>query len=615
MNRFANLLPRVCLLVTLLVGSVLGAHSATITYSLKTHEVFGYSYTITESVSLSAGSDLLDNMPQKFWRAYTTYKFYSDEALTQEIAAAPADNATVYVDYDFNPLFIPSIEGEDPTWLFLRGYNESPETGYGNTYLLYKKHSKNEVDGYEYTSNGGLPKAGNNYPMEKSTHCYWAIYGDGFNCQIKLRDDANDNYWLIWAATSGSILQLKPRSSYNNVGWQLYVNKAKNSKFPSGGMMSMGVPGVANYVYELRNVNEATITSTLNTNQFYFNEKNELEGKKVGNYNYKTKLWWYALFATPTMSTTPVLYHVTYKVLKAYDYNAKRIEYSAQKTSTAFTYKEKYDTTKELPSCTYTFYKDAEMTVEYAEGETLPTTENTIIYVKESCPIEDHWTTFVSPINIANPDIYFGSKDDGRTPAVAVQEYTGVELEEVVTGVVNAHLIFKTATEIVAGKPYLINFDGAGSVMKEKYEAARDAATGPTCFAVDQTDASVSGVTVSMLGTYTDLPLAAHQSSDDPLNFYLGYLPASQTYKFYIVKKDNFSMPAYHCYFYMTGASSVNLSYIGVTNGIGEVIGGTATPMVSGVYNLNGQLVRNGDTTEGLPAGIYVVNGKKLVVK
>ena len=74
-------------------------------------------------------------------------------------------------------------------------------------------------------------------------------------------------------------------------------------------------------------------------------------------------------------------------------------------------------------------------------------------------------------------------------------------------------------------------------------------------------------------------------------------------------------MPAYHCYFYMTGASSVNLSYVGVTNGIGEVIGGTATPMVSGVYNLNGQLVRNGDTTEGLPAGIYVVNGKKLVVK
>ena len=33
----------------------------------------------------------------------------------------------------------------------------------------------------------------------------------------------------------------------------------------------------------------------------------------------------------------------------------------------------------------------------------------------------------------------------------------------------------------------------------------------------------------------------------------------------------------------------------------------------SGVYNLNGQYV--GDTTENLPAGVYIANGRKIVIK
>ena len=34
------------------------------------------------------------------------------------------------------------------------------------------------------------------------------------------------------------------------------------------------------------------------------------------------------------------------------------------------------------------------------------------------------------------------------------------------------------------------------------------------------------------------------------------------------------------------------------------------------VYNINGQIVRNGtDSIEGLPRGLYIVNGKKYMVK
>ena len=88
-------------------------------------------------------------------------------------------------------------------------------------------------------------------------------------------------------------------------------------------------------------------------------------------------------------------------------------------------------------------------------------------------------------------------------------------------------------------------------------------------------------------------------------------------YNFYVVKKNNASIPAYRCYFYAEGTSgSVNLSMMGIADGIGEVITDIIMPHpVLGVYNLKGQKVRGENTIDGLPAGIYVVNGKKLVVK
>lgn len=33
------------------------------------------------------------------------------------------------------------------------------------------------------------------------------------------------------------------------------------------------------------------------------------------------------------------------------------------------------------------------------------------------------------------------------------------------------------------------------------------------------------------------------------------------------------------------------------------------------VYSLNGQMIRKGVSTVGLPKGIYIVGGKKLIVK
>ena len=41
----------------------------------------------------------------------------------------------------------------------------------------------------------------------------------------------------------------------------------------------------------------------------------------------------------------------------------------------------------------------------------------------------------------------------------------------------------------------------------------------------------------------------------------------------------------------------------------------TVSRFAQGVYNLNGQLVKQGNTTAGLPSGLYIVNGKKCIVR
>lgn len=68
-------------------------------------------------------------------------------------------------------------------------------------------------------------------------------------------------------------------------------------------------------------------------------------------------------------------------------------------------------------------------------------------------------------------------------------------------------------------------------------------------------------------------------------------------------------------------ATKLNLYIDGVANGttgIDDVAFGDEEPTgkaAKGIYNMNGQLVSNGSDTTNLPAGMYIVNGKKCVVR
>ena len=54
------------------------------------------------------------------------------------------------------------------------------------------------------------------------------------------------------------------------------------------------------------------------------------------------------------------------------------------------------------------------------------------------------------------------------------------------------------------------------------------------------------------------------------------------------------------------------------TTGIEDILADYEQPVsrfANGIYNLNGQLVKHGNSTAGLPSGMYIVNGKKCIVR
>ena len=92
-----------------------------------------------------------------------------------------------------------------------------------------------------------------------------------------------------------------------------------------------------------------------------------------------------------------------------------------------------------------------------------------------------------------------------------------------------------------------------------------------------------------------------------------------------------YGLKAFRCWFELTGntdngttatapAKEVSLVIDGIednTTGIDSIAGDPSSASAkahtgAGVYNLNGQLVRPGTSLDGLPQGIYIVNGKKV---
>lgn len=91
----------------------------------------------------------------------------------------------------------------------------------------------------------------------------------------------------------------------------------------------------------------------------------------------------------------------------------------------------------------------------------------------------------------------------------------------------------------------------------------------------------------------------------------------------YHSKKSSRGLRGFSCWFKMAeGAqSALKFTLDGVsqgTTGIEDIFADYEQPVsrfANGIYNLNGQLVKQGNSTAGLPSGMYIVNGKKCIVR
>lgn len=90
-------------------------------------------------------------------------------------------------------------------------------------------------------------------------------------------------------------------------------------------------------------------------------------------------------------------------------------------------------------------------------------------------------------------------------------------------------------------------------------------------------------------------------------------------------KQYSYGLKAFRCWFELDNSStakSISLLIDGVedsTTGIADIHGSTDCTSykrgIEGVFNINGKMVRRSCSLEGLPKGMYIVNGKKIIIR
>lgn len=240
--------------------------------------------------------------------------------------------------------------------------------------------------------------------------------------------------------------------------------------------------------------------------------------------------------------------------------------------------------------------------------------------------VEGKWYSVCFPFDLSAKQIgnAFGS-------ATEVCEFSGVEsLDD--PNVPNRKYIvlnFKTpVTEMKAHHPYMIHPGLHGAAFNTIVDVTDDTDTDGDNFAKKLKAQSVSytvdGVTYTFIGNYTEgakIPkYSYYYYSGDESKWANGFYKSMRTDAVFTrgtaivqLDKDNGISGAKTAYFsnrfYETTTGIDNIS----ANGSGFR---KASLAGKDVYNIYGQVVRRGTTdTAGLPSGIYIVNGKKLIVK
>ena len=222
---------------------------------------------------------------------------------------------------------------------------------------------------------------------------------------------------------------------------------------------------------------------------------------------------------------------------------------------------------------------------ETATDNTIEDYENANVTLKRTFYKDGEWNTLCLPFAVA----------DAKTA------FDGAELREVDTKKSNGNtIVFKEATAIEAGKPYLIKWANSSSDavnVEKKFEGVTLVAAA-TPVVVKEGGISFNGfykmTAASELGGTSVAAIGAGNK---------------------LFKVTEGEMKGFRAAFVLSsGAETTGYKVVidGTATGIGDlVIDGVKAN--GRVYNLNGQYV--GNSLNGLQPGLYIQNGKKVVVK
>ena len=219
---------------------------------------------------------------------------------------------------------------------------------------------------------------------------------------------------------------------------------------------------------------------------------------------------------------------------------------------------------------------------------------------------KDRWVTLVLPYNVSDLNNLNGLKCEAL-------EYDDLKVEwNKEKTVCNITLSFITVGQMWLNYPYLFRVvefpDGGDSGTLTVYDGPKSEK--PTEDDIITRTIVTEGISVLMRGTYDGCTLDV---GDGYTYFYFGYDPQAQVpYNFYFVDQGTVTFDPSLCYFKIENVSQAN--------GFNLFFGQDAAKINQvkivvdnkddKVYNLNGQQV-----TGNLSKGIYIVNGKKVLVK
>lgn len=222
-------------------------------------------------------------------------------------------------------------------------------------------------------------------------------------------------------------------------------------------------------------------------------------------------------------------------------------------------------------------------TLDESSVNTIEAYENANVTLKRTFYKDGEWNTLCLPFAVAN----------------AKTAFDGAELREVDTKNSNGNtIVFKEATAIEAGKPYLIKWAKTPNEVCDFVNTFEGVTLVATATPVKVNDA------ITFTGFY-------NKAIADKLGASVAAIGAGNK----LFKVTSGEMKGFRAAFVLnpaTPAAGIKVVIDGTTTGIEDlVVDGVKAN--GRVYNLNGQYV--GNSLNGLQPGIYIQNGKKVVVK